>query len=223
MINYSKTIVMYDIYLEFAVPYLLDPTNVSRFGFSIEFTGNITARKNIWSTDMPKYLDPRTYGKLSIARVNANYKSDKSFYDSLIQSLKNNPAIVLTEDDYLILDIHKDATTKTKKKKPTAEAGVIFKAAHTLDNDYKAIDMANIESNAKPAGTSRVKIYLLVQAADAPPPTIDKLVLEMSSGTMAFDIPFTEDQIGMIAYVAVCFSNDAGDGPMSVIIASPII
>lgn len=172
---------------------------------------------------MPFYLNPVSYGRLSIARVNTNHKSDKTFFGSLVQSIKTNPGIVLTEDDYLILGIHKDATTKNKQVKPTAEAGVVFKSANILNNEYKAIDLANTTSSAKPTGTSRVKIFLLVQAADAPPPTIEKLMQENTSGTMAFDIPFTEDQVGMIAYVAVCFSNDAGDGPMSAIIASPII
>jgi hypothetical protein len=40
---------------------------------------------------------------------------------------------------------------------------------------------------------------------------------------MNFDIPFTANQVEMIAYIAVCFSNDVGDGVFSAIIACPII
>ena len=221
MIDYSVTIVFYGIYLNLLVPYAI--ANATRLGLTTEQTDELTALLRQWNAAYPVYINPVSYGKLSIATINNCYSACKKVTDALTQQLKTSTAITLVELDYIIFDIHIDSTTKKKQVIPKQTPGVILKSSSHLDNFYKTIDLDDPTSGAKPKGTKRVTIYMLVQKADAPPPTIDMLLPEMTSGTMNFDVPFTSDQVGMIAYIAVCFSNDAGGGVFSAIIACPII
>ena len=223
MINYSKTIVFYDIYIRYMVPYITDPANVTRFGLTPTFVSDLNGHSASWGIDIPKYLDPKTYGRLTTATANADYKSFKAFNDGMKQTLKNNPSIVLTEEDYLTLDIHKDSNRRTEAHTPGFTPGVLLQYTSELNNRYIVIDLANPRSGAKPPKVTRIKVKMLVQDASRTAPTIDMLVAEMEVGSMDFDIPFTEDQVGKIAYIAVCFSNDAGDSVYSPIIASMII
>ncbi|MEI6487409.1 MAG: hypothetical protein WCP52_00530 [Bacteroidota bacterium] len=222
MINYSKTIVYYDIYLRFMIEYVTDPANVTRLQVGPTVVTDLNTKKGVWDTDMKGYLNPETYGKLNTATINSDYKEFRPLTDALKQTLKNNPAIVLTEKDYLIIDIHKDAKPSASKK-PNETPTLLLKTANHLNNEYRVFDIANPTSGAKPKGTKRIKVIMLVQDAGIPAPSLDKLKPEMDSGSMTFDIPFTIDQVGKIAYIAVCFSNDAGDSAYSAIIASPII
>ena len=125
--------------------------------------------------------------------------------------------------DYIIFDIHKNVTPRSRIPSPVQRALVALRLASHLNNEYRVSDEANPTKAGKPKDVKQIKVFLLVLAASATPPTIDMLIEEMTVGSMNFDIPFIERQIGMIAYVAVCFRNDSGDGSMSPIIASPII
>jgi len=138
------------------------------------------------------------------------------------QTMKNNPAVTLTEKDYLIIDIHKNAKP-TATKIPTQTPALILRQANHLNNEYRVFDIADPSSGAKPPGVKRIKVVMLVQDANLPAPTLDQLKPEMESGSMNFDTPFTIDQLNKTSYIAVCFSNDAGDSAYSAIIASPII
>ncbi len=222
MINYSVTIVFYNLYFGFYVPYAIDAANQTRLGISDDQKDELILLKDQWDKAFQNYTEPETYGKLSIAIQNKVYRMCKLVTDGLTQQLKTSKSITLEELDFIIFNIHKDAS-RTKASKPTATAVVIQRLVSHLNNEYLVSDVANPSSGAKPKGTKRVKVVMIVLDAKAGIPTIDMLKAEMESGTMRFDIPFTEDQIGMIAYIAVCFSNDAGDGEYSKIIASPII
>jgi len=205
------------------VPYAIVAGTATRLGLTAQQVTDLTALLAAWSPAYSAYLAPATYGRLTVAQINLLYRNTKAYCDGLKQQLKNNPALVLTEMDYIIFDIHKDVTPRANIPAPEQQAIVTLKASHHLNNEYRVWDAANPTKAGKPTDVRRIKVFLLVLIATATPPTIDMLRLDMTVGSMNFDIPFTEDQIGKIAYVAVCFSNDSGDGPMSPIIASPII
>ena len=65
----------------------------------------------------------------------------------------------------------------------------------------------------------RIKRRMIVWPVNRTPPTLADLIQLEDIGSMNFDIPFVDSQVGMIAYIAVCFSNDTGDGTYSEIIA----
>ena len=222
MINYSVTIVFYNLYFGFYVPYAIDIANQTRLGISDDQKDELIELKKKWDDAFTNYTGPETYGKLSIAVQTKVYRMCKLVTDGLTQQLKTSKSITLEELDFIIFNIHKDAS-KGKIPKPTAIASVVQRLVSHLNNEYQASNVADPTSGAKPFQVKRLKIVMLVLDAKAAIPTIDMLKPEMESGSMRFDIPFTEDQIGMIAYIAVCFSNDAGDGEYSAIIASPII
>ena len=222
MINYSVTIVFYNLYFGFYVPYAIDPANQARLGISDDQKAELIDLKKQWDNAFTNYTEPTTYGKLSVATVNRMYRICKLITDGITQQLKNNKGISLLDLDFIIFNIHIN-NAKSKILKPSEQAGLILKSVNHLNNEFQAIDIADPTDGAKPKYVKRLKIVMLVLDAKAAIPTIDMLKAEMESGSMRFDIPFTEDQIGMIAYVAVCFSNDSGDGEYSKIIACPII
>ncbi len=223
MINYSKTIVFYNIYLTLMIPYAIVAATATRLGLTAQQVTDLTAFQTAWGPTMLAYLSPLTYGRLTTAQINALYRAVKLYCDGLKQQLKNNPALTLTEADYIYFDIHKDVAPRAHIPAPTAEASVVLKAANHLNNEYRVSDIANPTKAGKPKDVKKVIVFLVVFSASATPPTHDDMREEMEVGSMNFDIPFTEDQIGKIAYVCVCFANDSGRGNMSPIIASPII
>ncbi len=223
MINYSKTIVFYNIYFGIMVPYAIIPANASRLGLTAQQVTDLTNYLALWNPAYANYISPLTYGRLTTAQVNALWKAYKRYTDGIKQQLKNNPALTLSELEYIIFDIHRDAPARGHIPAPTQEAGISEKAINHLNNEYHAFDLANPTKAGKPKDVKRIKIKYIVLDASATPPALEMLTEELESGAMNFDIPFTEDQIGKIAYVAVCFSNDSGDGNYSDIIATPII
>ncbi len=223
MINYSKTIVFFNIYFTFFVPYAVIPANAARLGLTAAQLVDLAAFLAIWNPAYLAYLNPATYGRVNTAQINALYRLYKAYTDGLKLQMKNSPTVFPTELDKAICDIHTNAARRSSIPKPTEDAGVSSKKVNHLNNEFRAYDLAEPDSNAKPPGTRRVKVMMLILEADKPIPTLAQLLPEMESGSMLFDIPFTEDMIGKICYIAVCFSNDAGDGNYSAILATPII
>ncbi len=223
MINYSRTLVFYNIYLSIMLPYAIVSANATRLGLTAQQVTDLTGFLAAWNTAYANYISPLTYGRLTTAQINALYKLYKAYCDGIKQQLKNNPALSLSELEYIIFDIHKNVIPRAHIPAPTAEASVTLRAANHLNNEYRASDIANPTKGGKPTDVKKVIVFLLVLPADKPAPTHADLNEEMESGSMIFDIPFTENLIGEIAYVAVCFANDSGRGNMSAIIASPII
>ena len=223
MINYSKTILNYNIFFIYMVPYAIDPANSARLGLTPAQVAALSAALAIWKVDYEKYINPATYSKVNTATINGQFRNNKTITSGIGQQLKSNSLLVLTELEYILFDIHKDATPRSNIPKPTQEAGVTIKTNQHLNHEYHVFDLANMTSGAKPKDVKRIKVVMLVLDKGKPEPTIDQLLPEMESGTMNFDIPFAPADEGKIAYLAVCFSNDSGDGPISAIIANPII
>ena len=223
MINYSKTILNYNIFFIYMVPYAIDPANSARLGLTPAQVAALTAALAIWKVDYEKYINPATYSRVNTATINGQFRNNKTITNGIGQQLKSNSLLVLTELEYILFDIHKDATPRSNIPKPTQEAGVTIKTNQHLNHEYHVFDLANMTSGAKPKDVKRIKVVMLVLDKGKPEPTIDQLLPEMESGTMNFDIPFAPADEGKIAYLAVCFSNDSGDGPISAIIANPII
>ncbi len=223
MINYSKTILNYNIFFIYMVPYAIDPANSARLGLTPAQVAALTAALAIWKVDYEKYINPATYSRVNTATINGQFRNNKTITNGIGQQLKSNSLLVLTELEYILFDIHKDATPRSNIPKPTQEAGVTIKTNQHLNHEYHVFDLANMTSGAKPKDVKRIKVVMLVLDKGKPEPTIDQLLPEMESGTMNFDIPFAPADEGKIAYLAVCFSNDSGDGLFSAIIANPII
>ena len=223
MINYSVTIILYNIYFNFMVPYVSDPANQLRLGLSDAQIKQMNNMLVDWNNSYNGYIFPGTYGKLTTAQVNELFLTCKKFSDGFKQQLKGNPSITLTKSDYMFVAIHENMKPRTSIPKPTQTPGVTLRIASHLNNEYHTFDIANPTKGGKPVDVKRIKIKLLILKSDAPFPTLEMLEDWDNVGSMNFDIPFSLSQVGMIAYVAVCFSNDAGDSDYSAIIASPII
>ena len=221
MIQYSKTIVFYNIYFTYMVPYAI--ANATRLGITAAQVTDLTAMKTAWDLAFEPYINPLTYGRFNIATINALWDTDHKYTNSLNQQLKNNPSLVLNPADYLLFGIHQDSKRRTNIPVPKAQAAVTFKATSHLNNEYHILDVAHPTHNAKPKDVDFAVVKLLIQSASAPPPSIDMLEVWGEVGSLNFDIPFVAEDEGKIAYVAVCFANGAGEAPFSEIIANPII
>ena len=205
------------------IPYVNDPLNQARLGISDAQLAQMNQMLKQWNLCFDAYISPGTYGRLTTAEVNELFIKFKKYTDGFKQQTKGNPSVVLTTADYLYIGVHEDAKPRPSIPPATAEAGVALKLASHLNNEYHTYDIANITKGAKPKDVKRIKIKLLIQKPDAPVPTIDMLEDWDSVGSMNFDIPFISSQVGLVAYVAVCFSNDSGDGPWSAILATTIV
>ena len=221
MLVYSQTLINYQIFINFSTPYI-DANGVD-LGISIEQHDRYLKLPKIIDGVMEPYLNPSSYGPVNTKQANAVYADSHLFTRGIQQLIKVNPANKLTPMDYMMLDIHEDLKPHKNTLPPAYRIGIVCKHFGHLNNIYQIFDIENLTHDGKPPLVKRMKVKMLVLSKDAPVPSLTDLKDIDSTTTMIFDTPFTDDQIDKIAYLAVCFSNDAGDGDYSAILASAII
>ena len=221
MIVLSETILHYDKFLTYAVPYIgLNGVAMGVTPEQMKFISNIPID---WDPAMDGYANPATHGDATTAQMNFVYAADNSYFNKVCQQIKINPSYTLSPMDYLVLNIHQDAKRRTTIPAPDQRIGIVCKSFSHLNNVYQVFDIANLTHGGKPKDVRGIIYKMLILKSDAPFPTLDQLITIGEVSTMIFDVPFTLDQLGMIAYIAVCFVNNAGESKYTEILASPII
>ena len=209
MQNYSVAIVMYNIFLVYFVPWIV--TNYVRLGLSVAQKDQISTFLSDWTIKYESYINPATYGRISIGEINLLYVTVRTYINSIKQQIKVNPIVTLGVLDYAISLIHKNKSRRNKIPAPTQKCKIIDILKDFLNTKFRVFDIANQSSEAKPTDVKRIGVKLLVVKATDSAPTFEQLLRQDDEGSMIFDLPFVPDQEGWIGYISVCFLNDDGD------------
>ncbi len=223
MIVLSNTILQNDKYLQYAIPYFADRGSI--LGVSSDQLLIVADFPNQWDPAIKDYCNPKSHGDATTAQMNFVNKKVMTYINSVCHGIKINPSNkeILTPLDYLTLHIHQDEKRRTGIPAPDYRIGIVCKSFSYLNHVIQVFDIANLTHVGKPKDVTGLKVRMLVQKPETPPPTLKDLVQMQDETTMIFDIPYTIDQLNNIAYIAVCFTNGTGDGDYSEIIACRII
>jgi hypothetical protein len=223
MLPYSVTLILYNIFLSFFVPYLAIVANQTRLGISAAQSTTLSGYWTTWQTTFAAYLNPVTYGTVNTGAINDLYAIILPYIANIQQQIKNNPTVTLTTLDYVVLAIHKNLARRSKIPAPTAQPVCAVKEISHLNVEFIVFDLARPTSAAKPKDVLRITPFMILLAHGSPVPTFDQLVQMADENRMTFDVPFTTAQLGMDGYMAVCFTNDAGSSKPSPIVPFDVI
>lgn len=221
MITYSQTLILYNIFLNYFVPYVA--ANAVRLGVSPSQVLILEGYLAQWIIDFEAYINPGTYGPITIGNINARYNIYHPYSDAIKKQIKNQAGLVLTTTDYRFTQIHEDKSHSTVPV-PTEECAVSLDGTHHLNNSFHVYDVANPTHSGKPKDVARIGRYLYVQAANLPDATYSQLLRISDSTTADFDIPFDALQVGMKGFLATTYMNEKGEeGTISAIFPFSII
>ena len=222
MITYSVTLILYNFYLFFLIPYLT-VAKALELGISDSQVTTITGFQTGWAPLFLLYMNPFTYSDINTRNMNNFYNTAKAYIDAIKQQVKNNPDVELSPMDYRVLWIHENLTRRHNILKPSADAGISIRFQSHLNVLFHIFDMLHPTVAKKPKDVARIGVKLLHLPTGTVLPTIDQLIDMDDQTTMEFDIPFSDEFINDDWYIAVCFKNDAGSGNYSAILPFRLI
>lgn len=223
MIIYSVTLVFYNFFLLYLIPYLSSGTTADRLGISPAQLTKMTNFQAAWVPLFEKYMNPLTYSDINTRNLNDLYNEIKKYFNAIKLQIKNNPDVKLTVTDYVVLWIHKNLARRKNIPAPTATPGISIINESHLNILFHGFDLAHPTLKKKPKDVLRIGVKILFQTMALPLPTIDQLVEIDDENSMDFDIPFTGDQVDLFGFIAICFKNDSGSGNYSVILPFRVI
>jgi len=207
----SNKILNFHVFINNAVPYLVLPANALRLRITAQQISDLQAFLVSWNAAYPVYATPATHTTASVD-------------EKVKQQLKHDTAVTLTGTDLSTLDIHQDAARRAAIPVPTIAPSISLRMViHSLMSFF-AFDPAHPHDRKKPVDVAKVGIKIAVVKATDPAPTADMYLHHDPTGTTSFDLFFTADQAGMIAYVICFYMNSEGEpGPDSLPLANIII
>jgi hypothetical protein len=223
MLPYSITIILYNFFLFFMVPYINDVANRARLGLTTGQVADVNAFWVTWQTTFAAYMNPLTYGTVNTGAMNDFYAIVSFYVQRMQQQIKNNPTVTLTAMDYVVMAIHKNLAGRHSHPIPKEEAGIAVKSNQHLNTEFVVFDLAAPTHAAKPKYVERITPFILYKAHGSPLPVDGDLIEQTDVTRMTFDVPHTTEQIDMDGYIQVCFTNDAGQGIRSAIVPFRVI
>jgi hypothetical protein len=208
----SLVILTYNFFLIAFVPYIV--TNATRLGISAGQVTTLTGYLTTWTTTFAAYVNPLTHGKITIGEINVLFGTVFKFTSSMKQQIKNNSSVSLSETDYAVLDIHKDAIPRKSINTPQQESGNSLRKSTHLANVFDTFDIDNPTKRGKPDDVAKVGVKLLARAIGVPPlpfPVDADLVRMPNSGSMKLTLNFLAAQVGFEAFLSTCFINEKGE------------
>ena len=211
----SKIFLRFDTELKGIISYA--KANQKRLQISDTTIAHLTNDLAIWASQFALYSDDTKRTSAVTHQVRTNYEDIGSYLHRFQQSLKNDPDVDLTEDDYTGLYIHKDKKRRGHIPKPTIAPQIDLLATSHLRNEFEITDPNRPDQNhrAFPDDITGAGRKLAVVATDVTPAETDYITLGNTGRTM-FTINFATNQEGKRGYLVAWYVNSRGEmGPES--------
>lgn len=186
----------------------------TRLAVSLEEINELSELQVAFTTAYDVYAEPTTKTQIATANVKTEYKKANPVMANLQQRLKNGYA-ELTDEDYAVLGIHKDKTTRTPKTIPATVPMPVWVSANKRQIVVDATEQTagTIKRVAVPDGC-RIAIQVAIMPQDIPP-TDGDYKTRNPSGKSRFTLDFDVSDAGKNAYVILAYQNNAGRGNWS--------
>lgn len=213
----SLRILVYNIFVNVFIPFVVLPANVTRFGISLT---QVTALNNFlidWNVKFADYINPLTYGRVSISAIHSAFAFGFPLTQGVRSRIKSDPTITLTTQEREICNIPLPDSSRKRSKIPTIAPALACIMVSYLLMKFVVINPFLLFKRAKPSGVSFVGYKTAITAAGAPAPKIEDYVTQEPVTDTEFEIPFTVDQIGKTLYIIAYYINSKNEaGPDSI-------
>ena len=216
MIIIADHYVVFDHEIQISIPYILLPTNVTRFGLGTTIVGSITAHFADWNVKFPLYCDPETQTKPAILAMKLLYEEFHPEILKVKKFIKDNPNITLTSKDYTKINIHQDADTRTHIARPTIIPGNNKEDQKGVNIQIFTFDPAHDTDKKLPVDVAKIgRKIAIVADKDAIPHPDDYKYIE-ATGSAVWKHVFKSEDLGKKIWITTCFINPTGEeGPWS--------
>jgi len=227
---YSNEIILYNFFFFYFMQYLNTGTNAARLGILAPQLLVLNNMLAAWTIKFNLYMDPGTHGEITTNDINNLYTIDFRYTEDTKKQIKNTVGLVLSGADRKYTGIKEEAVRRNNIPAPKQKIGVVLSGSSHLSNTFNAFDLDNPTKRGKPDDVAKIGVKMLTRPVPdpslppPPKPTLDDLNTMPSSGAMKIVQSFTDLQVGMEGFFAVCFMNEKGEeGVWSEIIPFKVI
>lgn len=168
-----------------------------------------------WDATFVLYKDDSKRTLAVIHQVHDNYDTISAYVHNLQQSIKRNPDLDLTDEDYTGLHIHRDKPRRGHIPKPEAAPQLQLVLTSHLRNGFEINDADYRDHRGFPPDVAGAGRKLAVVSAGVSPTAGDYVVLG-NTGRTTFRINFEPSQVGKEGHLIVWYLNERGEkGPES--------
>ncbi len=199
------------------VEYATDPANVTRLKLGSTLPGELTSLRADWSDIYAKYLDPATH-YLVIKDISDAYDTFHTKIQAVKAMLKANILITLISQDYTSLNIHEDAEKRAHVPRPGfAPANTVIKQTHLVVQIFTSNPNPPHEKETNlPEDVTKIGRKIAYGKPGENPPALDLYHHIEPIGSTIYEIIFSAENLGAMAYIMTCYMNNRGEeGPYS--------
>ncbi len=210
----SLRILIYHIFVNVFIPLVVLPANVTRFGISATQLAALNAFLTDWNLKYAAYINPLTYGRVTINAIHMAYKYGFTLTQSIRIKIKTDTTITLTSQEMEICNIKPADTTRTPARIPRIAPSLACVAISYLMIKFVIINPLLLFKKAKPKGVDFIGYRTAITDAGAPPPTAADYETQEPVTETEFEMVFTADQIGKTLYIIPYYINSRNEaGP----------
>ena len=222
----SVKLIRYNAWLIVAIPYLLQPANITKFRLTVDQVNALTSYLAQWGTIYGLYADALTHTPGSITNIDNLYDILHPYMEGVKKQIQNDPNVILSGDDRTILHIPVPASHRVHVPGTSYSPAVaVLRLLHLIARLFVFNPNVGHETEIhKPTDVAKIGRKTAVVKAGDLPPTIDKYIHLDDIGTTEFNLEFTPDQVGMICYIICWYISPTGEpGPVCLAYSFPII
>jgi hypothetical protein len=203
----SLRILIYNIFVNVFIPFVVQPAVVTRFGISAT---QVTALNNFltdWNLKYAAYISPLTYGRVAINAIHLAFLKGYPLTQSIRTKIKTDTTITLTSEEMEICDIKAPDTSRTPSKIPKSSPALACFMISYLLMRFVVIDPLLLFKKAKPKGIVFIGYRTAITDAGAPAPKPEDYKDQEAVTETQFEMVFTADQIGKTLYIIAYYMN----------------
>lgn len=211
----SKIFLRFDAELKGVVSYA--KAHHARLKISAEMLAHLEADLKLWATEFALYQDAATRTSGVTYQVRLNYEAIESYLRRFQGTLKRNPDVTLSGEDYKGLHIHVNLPHRQHVPRPTIAPQIDLLGTSHLRNEFEITDPNRPEQNhrAFPPDIAAAGRKLAVVPAGTTPTAADYVSLS-NTGRTLFSLNFEPSQVGQQASLICWYMNSRGEtGPPS--------
>ena len=207
----SVKILLYKLFLDFFVAFVLLPANIIRFGITPDQSDSLTSESDDFYKKFKFYVDPNEYSTPVVNDMTVSYLKCLITTDSIRKQIRSNVSIIISGVERWILDIPTPAPFRSHVKVPDIQPAVVCVFQSSMLMKFVAFDPSAPFKRGKPKDVNSIGIKTCIVAKGAPAPDIKDYINQTPEKNIEFEMLFTADQVGKTLYIICYYLNNRNE------------